>query len=65
MEQFITALIITSPIIFIVYQYYKVTSYASKLEKENIELQKLLALPKHLQFKTINKAWNINSKNQD
>lgn len=31
--------------------------YIKELEKENTALQELLKLPKHMQLKTINKAW--------
>jgi hypothetical protein len=54
--------VITLNALYAVYLAYKAENYAKKLEKENIELQKLLKLPNHLQFKTINKAYKNHAK---
>ena len=47
---------------YFIYLSYKDGKYIKNLQKENAELQKLLALPKHLQFNTINKSHKNHAK---
>lgn len=59
----VSIFLLLSGIFLIIYESYRTSKYIKELENENKELQKLLNLPRHLQFKTINKAYNQKYKN--